>query len=234
MHKQQPTMNMTIEPLGDSAAIIAWRTLDDLTAWQTVQNAAEQLSRHSITGVVSVTPAFKSLTVHYDPGVLRWDEAQAWIVSVEQGITKYEGRHSPLFEIPVCYEAEFAPDLEAVAVVHSLQPDDVIRIHSSTEYRVQMIGFSPGFPYLAGLPTQLYTARRQSPRLRVPMGSVAIGGNQTGIYSLESPGGWNIIGRTPVPLFDPIRDPPCLLKAGDRVRFVPIDRGQFDEARGHA
>jgi len=234
MHKQQPAMNMTIEPLGDSAAIVAWRTLDDSTAWQAVQNATQCLNRHCITGVYEVAPAFKSLTVYYNPVAIQWNEVEEWITSVPHEIPMRDDQTSRLVEIPVCYDAEFAPDLEAVAVAHALQPDEVIRIHCGTEYYVQMIGFSPGFPYLAGLPPQLHTPRRHSPRLRVPVGSVAIGGNQTGIYSLETPGGWNIIGRTPVRLFDVDRNPPCLLTAGDRVRFVQIDRDQFDNFRGRA
>ncbi len=234
MHKQQPATTMTIEPLGDSAVIVAWRSLDDSSAWRTVQNATAHLIALQIIGVDAVTPAFKSLTVHYDPGVIRCNEVEKRIASVRLEVPKQEDQiYSPI-EFPVCYESEFALDLDAVAVAHALQPNDVIRIHCGTDYRVQMIGFSPGFPYLAGLPQELHTARRQSPRLRVPVGSVAIGGNQTGIYSLETPGGWNIIGRTPVRLFDPERDPPCLLTAGDRVRFVPIDRVQFDEYRGPA
>ena len=110
-----------------------------------------------------------------------------------------------------------------------MSTDDVVRIHSNADYVVQMIGFSPGFPYLAGLPPELQTPRRASPRLKVPMGTVAIGGSQTGIYSLETPGGWNIIGRTPVRLFDPQREPSCLLRSGDAIRFVVIGREQFDE-----
>jgi inhibitor of KinA len=131
-------------------------------------------------------------------------------------------------EIPVCYAADLALDLEEVARHTQLTHEEVIRRHSATEYRVQCVGFTPGFPFLSGLAAELSTPRRASPRSKVPAGSVAIGGAQTGIYPLQSPGGWNIIGRTPLPLFDIRRDPPVLLQAGDRVRFRPISREEFD------
>ena len=133
-----------------------------------------------------------------------------------------------LVEIPVCYAADLALDLEEVARHGQLKIDEVIRRHSAAEYRVQCVGFTPGFPFLSGLAVELSTPRRASPRSRVPAGSVAIGGAQTGIYPLQSPGGWNIIGRTPLALFDVQRDPPVLLQAGDRLRFRPISREEFD------
>lgn len=222
-------MNPTIEPLGDSAAIVAWRSFDDSAAWHAVQNAAEQLSRLQIDGVASVAPAFKSLTVHYDCGRLTFKGVDSWITESLRTVSSTPLPPQRMVEIPVCYDAEFAMDLVCVADAHSLSTDEVIQLHANANYVVQMIGFSPGFPYLSGLPLQLHTPRRASPRLKVRVGSVAIGGSQTGIYSLETPGGWNIIGRTPVRLFDSQRDPPCLLRTGDAIRFVAIDRDQFDE-----
>ena len=222
-------MNPSIEPLGDSAAIVAWRSLDEVAAWRAVQKSTEHLDRNRLDGIIAVTPAFKSLTVYYDCGKLAWTEAEKWIAKSLPSVPPALKTTSRTMEIPVCYDLEFALDLTAVATAHELNSDDVIRLHSSANYMVQMIGFSPGFPYLAGLPSQLHTPRRASPRIHVPAGSVAVGGEQTGIYSLETPGGWNIIGRTPVQLFDPQRDPPCLLRTGDIIRFIPIDRQQFDE-----
>lgn len=221
-------MNPTIEPLGDSAAIVAWRSFDDSAAWHAVQNAAEQLLRCKIDGVESVVPAFKSLTVYYDCCRLTWKDVEFWLTESLQCASAVPLPPQRTVEIPVCYDAEFAMDLASVAGGHSLSTDEVIQLHANANYVVQMIGFSPGFPYLSGLPSQLHTPRRASPRLKVPVGSVAIGGSQTGVYSLETPGGWNIIGRTPVRLFDSQRDPPCLLRTGDAIRFVAIDRDQFD------
>jgi len=223
------SMTPTIEPLGDAAAIVAWRSLDESAAWQAVQNATEQLLRQQIDGVLTVVPAFKSLTVFYDCGRLTWKEVERWVAECLRNTSLASLSPQRTIEIPVCYDAEFAMDLAGVAEAHALSADEVVRLHSNANYVVQMIGFSPGFPYLAGLPSQLHTPRRTSPRFKVPVGSVAIGGAQTGIYSLETPGGWNIIGRTPVRLFDPQRDSSCLLRTGDAIRFFAIDRNQFDE-----
>jgi inhibitor of KinA len=131
-------------------------------------------------------------------------------------------------EIPVCYEPEFALDIDRVAEQAQISASEVVDLHSGSEYRVACIGFVPGFPFLAGLPKQLATPRRDTPRKEIPAGSVGIGGAQTGIYPLRSPGGWNLIGRTPLKLFDPTKDPPTLLCPGDRVRFRAITREQFE------
>ncbi|MCM3174722.1 5-oxoprolinase subunit PxpB [Paenibacillus sp. MER 99-2] len=134
--------------------------------------------------------------------------------------------------IPVCYGGEFGPDLEYVASVHALTPDEVIAIHTAGEYLVHMLGFAPGFPYLGGLSARIATPRRATPRLRVEAGTVGIGGEQTGIYPLATPGGWQCIGRTPIPLFRPDDNPPSLLTAGDRVRFTPISIQEYFEHQG--
>lgn len=125
-------------------------------------------------------------------------------------------------EIPVCYGGAFGPDLDDVARHTGLSPERVVELHASVQYRVYFVGFSPGFPYLGDMPAELATPRLPSPRKRVAAGSVAIGGSQTGIYSIESPGGWRLIGRTALPLFDANAKPPALLQMGDRVRFVPV------------
>ena len=127
-----------------------------------------------------------------------------------------------MIEVPVCYDEDFAPDLETVAQHCGLEPNEVVARHAAARYGVRCVGFTPGFPFLGGLPAKLATPRRKSPRPAVPAGSVGIGGAQTGIYPLRSPGGWNIIGRTPLRLFDVTREPAALLRAGDRVRFVSI------------
>lgn len=222
-------MKPSIEPLGDCAAIVAWRSLDSAAALQEVQHAAECCHCNGIDGIVAVAPAFKSLTVYYDCGKLTWTDVERWISDCLHVAPVTPETTRRQLEIPVCYDPEFALDLSTVADAHDLKTNDVIRLHSNAEYVVQMIGFSPGFPYLAGLPSQLHTPRRASPRMLVPAGSVAIGGEQTGIYSRDTPGGWNIIGRTPVQLFDPERDPPCLLRPGDAIRFVPMNRQQYED-----
>ena len=136
-----------------------------------------------------------------------------------------------LIEIPVCYDPEFGIDLDRVAEHTKLSEREIVDLHSTREYRVACIGFVPGFTFLAGLPKNLATPRRDEPRKEIPPGSVGIGGAQTGIYPLRSPGGWNLIGRTPLKLFDPTKDPPTLLCPGDRVRFRAITRDEFESLK---
>jgi inhibitor of KinA len=132
-------------------------------------------------------------------------------------------------DIPVCYGGEFGPDLAEVAARNGLSAEEVIRIHASAEYLVYMIGFAPGFPYLGGMSGRIAAPRRSTPRLAIPAGSVGIAGEQTGVYPLETPGGWQLIGRTPIALFLPVRSPPSLLRAGDKVRFRPISRMEYEQ-----
>jgi inhibitor of KinA len=134
-------------------------------------------------------------------------------------------------EIPVCYGGDFGPDLKSVADRNGLTPDEVVTIHCKSTYPVYMIGFAPGFPYLGGMSERISAPRLDTPRERIPAGSVGIAGTQTGVYPIETPGGWRLIGRTPLRLFDAVRDPPSLLQAGDRVRFTAIERGEFDRIR---
>lgn len=220
-------MDPSIEPLGDSAALVAWEALDSDAASSAVQTAAIHLNSCAIDGIHGIAPAFKSVSVCYDCRILTWQEIAQWITDVLRSGPSFEETPHRQVDIPICYDEEFAFDLTAVAAAHDLNVQAVIQLHSSAIYRVQMIGFSPGFPYLAGLPLKLHTPRRDTPRMRVPAGSVAIGGEQSGIYSHNTPGGWHIIGRTPVRLFDPQRNPPCLLQSGDVIRFTRIDRQQF-------
>lgn len=149
-----------------------------------------------------------------------------------QGLQSVVPKQTRTVTIPVCYGGEFGPDLEYVASVHALTPDEVIAIHTAGEYLVHMLGFAPGFPYLGGLSARIATPRRATPRLRVEAGTVGIGGEQTGIYPLATPGGWQCIGRTPIALFRPNDNPPSLLTAGDRVRFTPISIQEYFEHQG--
>ncbi len=174
-----------------------------------------------LAGVRNLHPAFASLLVTFNP--LATDPR-----ALEQAIQRLyaEASSVPLppprtIEIPVCYGGEEGPDLADVAALHGLTQDQVIALHSEPTYQVAFLGFSPGFPYLEGLPPVLATPRLDAPRKRVPPGSVAIGGSHTGIYPLASPGGWRIIGRTPLRLFQPETAPPTLLAMGDQVKFVP-------------
>ncbi len=176
----------------------------------------------------NVHPAYATVLIDFDP--LRISHAEL-ASSVEGHVQLGAEAHFPtrVVRIPVCYGGELGPDLAFVAQHAGLKSEDVVRLHSSANYVVHFLGFSPGFGYLDGLPAQLDCPRMESPRTRVLAGSVGIAGRQTGVYPLESPGGWRLIGRTPLRMFDPLANPPTRLEPGDKVQFVVIDRAEFDE-----
>jgi len=220
---------MPVFPLGDSAAVIVLGEEVDARLAARVRAAAEEIGRHPPAGVVDIVPAFGSVAVFFDPGQAAPFEALAQELEarVARADSARRGVAARRVEIPVCYGDAFGPDLGAVAAHTGMAKDEVAAQHAGAEYVVQAIGFSPGFPYLGGLPANLATPRRGTPRSRVPAGSVGIGGGQTGIYSLETPGGWNLIGRTPRVLFDPARPEPALLRVGDQVVFRKITAEEF-------
>lgn len=181
--------------------------------------------------LVEALPTYRSLLILYDPVQAEPHAIGAFLKGLESRLTETSIPPPKLHEIPVCYGGDLGPDLPFVAESHGLTPEEVIRIHSEPTYPIYMIGFTPGFPFLGGLPEALHTPRLKTPRTRVPAGSVAIANNQTGIYSITSPGGWQLIGRTPLRLFDPQRQNPFLVQAGDRLRFKPISREVYDFLR---
>jgi inhibitor of KinA len=232
---------MEIVPLGDSALIV--RVVDDFAldpeaSLNAVLAALRSLEAAAIPGVTELAPAYSTVGVFFDVAgiadVAPEHEPGAWLRTKIESVLKVRsagsesGVEAPLIEIPVCYDREFAPDIDDVARVAGLAEAEVIHRHSSAAYRVNCVGFIAGFPFLSGLPPELATPRRAVPRKEVPAGSVAIGGAQTGIYPRNSPGGWNVIGRTPLRLFDVQREPPTVLQAGDRVRFREISHEEFD------
>jgi inhibitor of KinA len=234
---------MEITPLGDSALIIRVRDRFEDAPAKTLNEVLpvfHRLKSAAIPGVIELAPAYTTVAVFFDPCEIA--NAGANPDQILDCLTKriraaVASRSDPgrpvrpksrLVEVEVCYDPEFAFDLDHVARHTHIPPQKVVDLHSAAEYRVGCIGFTPGFPFLAGLPKQLATPRRAIPRKEIPAGSVGIGGAQTGIYPLQSPGGWNIIGRTPVRLFDPAKSPPTLLLAGDRLRFRAITREEFD------
>jgi len=232
---------MEIVPLGDSALII--RVVDDFArdpeaSLNAVLAALRSLEVAAIPGVTELAPAYSTVGVFFDAAEIARaapeHEPCDWLRTKIESVLKVRSAESergikaPLIEIPVCYDREFAPDIDDVASVTGLADAEVIHRHSSAAYRVNCVGFIAGFPFLSGLPSELATPRRAVPRKEVPAGSVAIGGAQTGIYPRNSPGGWNVIGRTPLRLFNVQREPPTILQAGDRVRFRKISREEFD------
>jgi inhibitor of KinA len=235
---------MEISVLGDSAVLV--RVAENFGdapdgVLNRVLATKRALQAAQIPGVVELAPAYTTVAVFYDPvravdagapaeDVFGWIEQRIReTLSDWKKISRDRGEPS-LVEIPVCYESDFALDLEEVARRAGIHSKEVVDIHCGVEYRVHCLGFTPGFPFLGGLPPKIATPRRDVPRKEIPAGSVAIGGRQTGIYPIKSPGGWNVIGRTPLRLFDSQKDPPALLRAGDRVRFRPITREEFERS----
>lgn len=221
---------MTLAPLGDSALVLSWGDEVDDSAITRVRAVADALNRASLPGVVEVVPAFATVTVYYDVAQTgRYETFEAKVADLAQRAEQSSLRAAEirLLEIPVCYGGEYGPDLEAVAKHGGLALDKVIELHTAADYRVHAIGFVPGFAYLGGLIRKLHTPRRATPRAKVAAGSVGIGGAQTGIYPLATPGGWNLIGRTPLVTFDISRADPAFLRVGDRVKFRAISPEEF-------
>jgi inhibitor of KinA len=222
-----------IFPLGDSACVIELGDEIGETVHSRVAAVVEALESQPPEAMVEYIPAFTTVTVIYDPiaasGAAFSDRLVKLLSAASEG-AEVTGR--PPVEVPVCYGGDLGPDLEFVASHNGLQAKEVIEIHSEKEYLVYMIGFAPGFPYLGGMSERIAAPRQDSPRPRIPAGSVGIAGRQTGIYSIESPGGWQLIGQTPQRLFRPGHEEPSLLRTGDRVRFKAIDRTEFNATKG--
>jgi inhibitor of KinA len=226
--------------MGDRALVIEFGDAADPKLSSHIAALAQRLRASPPAGVLDIVPTFTTLALHYDPadvedGDSPYDvlagQVEAWLCA-EPPESTVQGRS---IEIPVCYGGTFGEDLDALAGRHGLRPEDVVRLHSEPRYHVHMLGFVPGFAYLGGLDARLATPRRDHPRPKVPAGSVAIGGAHTGIFPLETPGGWHLIGRTPLRLFTPGSEPPCLLNPGDSVQFVPISADRFTSlSREHA
>ena len=177
---------------------------------------------HRIKGIKDLVPSYRSLMVVYDPLVISLDSLESQMNEIWNALDDARLPDPRTVEIPVVYGDKYGPDLEWIADYHKMTPQDVIRLHTQPTYQVYMIGFMPGYPYMGEVPDELVTPRRKTPRTHVPMGSVGIAQKQTGIYPVASPGGWQIIGRTPVRLFDPQGKPPSFLEMGDRVKFFVI------------
>jgi inhibitor of KinA len=234
-----------IMPLGDGALLVEFGTSISPRIHKKVKSLTNYLDKNSFPGMIEYVAAFTSVTVFYDPVTIlqstnekKENKTAGEIVDrlLREIIGKLDGTDhtvSRVVEIPVCYGGEFGPDLEFVARHNKLSPEKVIEIHTGGEYLVYMIGFAPGFPYLGGMSERIATPRRQSPRTSIPAGSVGIAGMQTGAYPISTPGGWQLIGRTPTALFRPQENPPSLLNAGDTVKFYSISNEEYQAMRGN-
>jgi KipI family sensor histidine kinase inhibitor len=211
---------VTIRPASDCSLLLSFGNEISFDAHLAVARLTRSLQ--GAPGILNLHPAYTSLLVDFDPRLRSHDQLEALLqerIASHSSEPPPEARH---VEIPVCYGGEFGPDLGDVARHTGFTEAHVVELHAAAEYLVYFVGFSTCFPYLGGLPPELATPRLSAPRKHVPVGSVAIGGAQAGIYPLASPGGWRLIGRTLVKLFDPSQSPPPLLRMGDRVRFIPV------------
>ena len=219
-------MEIDIRPIGACGALAVLGSRISETTGAGVAALELAVQRARLPGVTETVPAFASLLVRYDPLRTDYDGVSAALRSLAAEITAGSAQTGRTVDIPVCYGGAYGEDLPDVARHAGLTEEEVIRLHSGRTYRIYMLGFLPGFPYLGGLDERLFTPRLPTPRTRIPAGSVGIGGEQTGIYPMESPGGWRLIGRTPLCLFAPDRKLPYA--AGDSIRFVPIDAREFE------
>ena len=217
--------------MGDNALLIEFDAVINPRVNRQVRSLMAGLTNKEMSGIVEMVPAYRSLLIHYDPCRISTGRLCEQVYNVGENLDRIAVPKAHKFYLPVCYDDSMGPDLAYVAQYHHLTKEAVIAIHSSKDYLVYMIGFLAGFPYLGEIPEQIATPRLTEPRTKIPVGSVGIAGKQTGIYPLESPGGWRIIGRTPIELYTPQRDPPTLLSAGDCVRFVPVSQAQFQDIK---
>lgn len=225
-------MNFTISPLGDTAIILEFSTQMSDMANDYVHSTYHLLSSFTIPGIIALVPAYTTLTIHYDPSCFQtnfpYQQIKTQIQEILSKRLKTAKAYGNCFLVPVCYEPPFSIDLAEVAHTHHLTKEEVIDLHTKQIYQVSFLGFSPGFPFLRGLHKQIATPRKENPRTLVKAGSVGIAGEQTGIYPTDSPGGWQIIGQTPIRIYFPEKKNPTLFVPGDLIRFYPITAKQFD------
>ena len=215
--------------MGDRGLLLEFGDEISLEVNEKVRRMALAIREEGIEGIIEAVPTYRSLLIIYNPLILSIEELKERLGGIEEGLQRTPFPEPKLARIPVVYGGPYGSDLDDVARYHRITPEEVVRLHCSKPYLIYMIGFMPGFPYMGDLPEALVTPRLKTPRLSVPPGSVAIAQRQTGIYSMESPGGWQILGRTPVRLFDPEKESPVLLQMGDLVQFYPISEIKFKE-----
>ena len=212
---------------GDRSVLAVYGNSIEKETNEKVRRMTALLTGRSHPGIVAVVGSYCSLSVHYDPLHTAFQEVTSLLLHLEKTLDNAVVPEERTVDIPVCYGGEFGPDLHFVATHNGMSPEEVIARHSKSGYHIYAIGFAPGFCYLGGLDPRLHAPRLATPRQRVPAGSVGIGGSQTGVYPLESPGGWRLIGRTPLRLFAPERQPPTLYQPGDTIRFRPVSLNEF-------
>ena len=209
-------------PAGDQAVVVELG--DDISPEtnRRVRDLTVAVDAAAIAGVYDLMPTYRSLLIYFDPLATSYSGLLQELETIEKNLNEASLERPHVVRIPTLYGGEHGPDLEFVAQNAGISTDEVVDIHSGADYLIYMMGFSPGFPYLGGLSEKLHTPRLETPRTEIPAGSVGIAESQTGVYPVASPGGWRLIGRTPVKMFDQEKEPPSLLAAGDYIRFVPL------------
>lgn len=194
-----------------------------------IRSLTALLETENIPGVIEWIPTYTAVSIYYDPSLISYESLANRMKPLTEKISHIDLPPADVIKIPVYYGGEYGPDLRVVAEHNQLSVEEVINIHTRTDYLIYMMGFAPGFPYLGGMDEKISTPRLASPRAKIPAGSVGIAGSQTGIYPMETPGGWQIIGRTPLKLYDPVSNPPILLRAGNYIRFTPVTEAEFEK-----
>jgi inhibitor of KinA len=220
-------MGYTFSPLGDNAALMRFGNTISKEINAHIRKIALLLEREQIKGIIEWTPTYNSISIFYNPHIINYKELCKALKKLEKRTETEKLPNTREILIPTCYGGKFGPDLETVATGSNLTIDDVISIHCEPIYIVYMLGFSPGFPYLGGMDKRIATPRHSTPRAKIEAGSVGIADVQTGIYSIDSPGGWQIIGKTPFKLFDLTNENSFLFQAGDTLRFTPITEEEY-------
>jgi len=216
-----------IKPAGDSAVAVMFKNEISEEVNNQVAALRKSLERLAMQSITECLPTYRSIMVHYNPLMISYKKVVSVIEKCINDKQEQDKIVAKTYVIPVCYGGEYGPDIDTVATLNSLSQDEVVNIHTGVDYRIYMLGFTPGFPYLGGMDDAIATPRLTEPRMKIQGGSVGIAGKQTGIYPIDSPGGWQIIGRTPLRLFDVNNHTPILLEAGNYIRFQAIDQETF-------
>jgi len=230
--RKEVPMKPTISPVGDCAISIDFGQVIDPKINRHIRQTIERIQELKLDGITELVPTYCALLIQYDAMLYSYsDICNLMEPLLEPSVTNDANDRVTVIEIPTVYGGEFGPDLGFVASHNNLSEDEVVSIHSGTDYLVYMLGFIPGFTYLGGMDPRIATPRLSSPRTLIPAGSVGIAGEQTGTYPSDSPGGWQIIGRTPVTMYDMSKEQAALLSAGDYVRYVPIDEAEYNRIK---
>ncbi len=224
-------MDIKVMPAGDSALVVEFGNEINEAVNEKVHALAKKIRQENIPGITEMIPTFRSLLVSYDMLQISYSKLSVMLSVLSRELEMNQAAHHRIVKIPCCYGARFGADLTDMERLTGLSREEIIELHSSVDYKIYMLGFLPGFVYLGGLDKRLEVPRLDTPRVRIGKGAVGIGGNQTGIYPMDSPGGWRLIGGTPVDLYDPEREDPVLLRAGEYIRFVPISIMDYYDIR---